>query len=98
MKHPRTRQVLTVNKKAASPVTVTQDTAATLSAEQVYRSVLSNYPDVLSVEQVSAALSVSTKTAYKLLNDGHLKSLKVGRAFKIPKVFVLEYLRVLCSV
>lgn len=83
-----------MSKKATSPVTVAQDTTA-LSAEQVYRSVLSSYPDVLDVEQVCEILSISTKTAYKLLNDGALNSLKVGRAFKIPKLYMLQYIKLI---
>ena len=69
--------------------------SAVLSAEAVYRSVLREYPDVLSVPQVSTVLGVSTKTVYRLLNDGALASLKVGREFKVPKVFVLQYIKVL---
>ena len=81
-----------------SKTQVVQDTpAVTLSAADVYRCMLREFPDVLDVEQLSTALSVSTKTVYRLLNDGRIKSLKVGRAFKIPKVFLLEYLKVLGS-
>ena len=31
----------------------------------VYRSVLKEYPDILTVEEMSKALGVSTKTGYK---------------------------------
>jgi len=68
---------------------------AVLSAGTVYRNVLRDYPDVLCVPQVSAILGVSTKTVYKLLNIGALPSIKVGREFKIPKVYMLQYLTLL---
>ena len=67
----------------------------TLSADEIYRSILRDYPDVMSVPQVSAALGISTKTVYRLLREGSLSSRKVGRAFKVPKLYVLQYLKVL---
>ena len=54
-----------------------------------------DYPDVLDVKQVSKLLNVSSKTVYRLINDGKLASLKVGRAFKIPKIHLLQYIKVL---
>jgi len=55
--------------------------------------VLKNYPDVMDVEQMCQILSVSTKTGYKLLNEGKIPCLKVGRSFRIPKVDLMKYLR-----
>ena len=52
------------------------------------------YPDVLDAEQVSAILGVSTKTVYRLLQDGSITALKVGRSYRIPKVHLLSYLKV----
>ena len=46
----------------------------------VYRSVLKDYPDVLTVEEMSRALSISTKTGYKLIRENKIESLKVGRS------------------
>jgi excisionase family DNA binding protein len=66
-----------------------------LPDSEIYRSVLRDYPDVLNVGHVSAILGVSSKTVYRLLNEGLLPSLKVGRAFKIPKLYMLEYLKLI---
>lgn len=55
---------------------------------------LRNYPDVLTVEQVSELLSVCTKTVYAMIRRGELKKQNVGRLFRIPKSYVLEYLGV----
>jgi excisionase family DNA binding protein len=49
------------------------------------------------VAQVSELLGVSTKTVYKLLRDGELNSLKIGREFKVPKLFLMFYLKVIDS-
>ena len=34
---------------------------------------LENYPDVLTAEQLSEILQISTKTCYALLRDGHIE-------------------------
>ena len=64
------------------------------NVQDVYRIVLKEYPDVLNVKQVSAILGVSTKTVYRLLRDGSLATLKVGREFRVPKVAVMKYAKI----
>lgn len=61
----------------------------------VYRSVLKEYPDILTVEEMSRALGVSTKTGYKLLRENKIDSIKVGRSYRIPKAHLLAYLKFL---
>lgn len=53
---------------------------------------LRNYPDVLTVEQVSEVLGVCTKTVYAMIRRGELKKQNVGRLFRIPKSYLMEYL------
>ena len=53
---------------------------------------ISDYPDILTVPEASEMLGVSTKTVYKLLREGQIAKKAVGRAFKIPKINVLDYL------
>ena len=55
----------------------------------IYALVLKEYPDILTVDEMSKALGVSTKTGYQLL----IEHLKVGRAYKVPKAHLLSYLR-----
>lgn len=61
----------------------------------VYRSVLKEYPDILTVEEMRQALGVSTKTGYKLLRENKIDSIKVGRSYRIPKAHLLAYLKLL---
>lgn len=65
-----------------------------VSPNEIYRIVFKEYPDVMDVKQVSKLLGVSTKTVYKLIRDGSLSSLKVGREFRVPKVNVMRYVKV----
>ena len=57
------------------------------------RAALRDYPDVMDVNQVSEILGVSTKTVYKVIRNGTLSSMKVGRAIRIPKLNVMRYLK-----
>lgn len=64
----------------------------------VYRSVLKEYPDILTVEEMSRALGVSTKTGYKLIRENKIECIKVGRSYRIPKAHLLSYLKLLYAV
>jgi|GEM_PF-1151047 len=72
----------------------TSDTANVKITRKTYNAVFQGYPDVLDVKQVGELLGISTKTVYRLLNEGTLASLKVGRAFKVPKFYLLQYIKV----
>ena len=65
-----------------------------LSQEKAYRIMLRNYPDVLDIKQMCEILGISTKTGYGLIQEKKIESLKVGRAYRIPKPFLLSYLRI----
>lgn len=49
------------------------------------KSIFENYPDVVTVEQLASMLGISTKTAYKLVKEKQIKSVCIGRIYKIPK-------------
>ena len=63
--------------------------------KDAYSIMLREYPDVMNIEQMSQALGVSTKTGYGLLKSGKVACLKVGRAYRIPKVHLLTYMKVM---
>ena len=56
--------------------------------------IFSDYPDVLTVEDLSRILGISTKTAYKLLKEQKIKSIAISRTYRIPKVNLLQYLQI----
>lgn len=53
--------------------------------------VIDKYDAVFTVEQLMDYLYISRNTAYKLLNSGAIKGFKIGRAHKIPKISIDEY-------
>lgn len=65
---------------------------------ETYKTIFREYPDILDVRLMSKLLSVSKKTAYKLLKDGTVASVKVGREYKIPKVNIIRYLKILSDI
>lgn len=57
------------------------------------QSMFENYPDVVEVNDLRKMLGgISKKLAYRLLADQEIRSVRIGRAYKIPKVCVIEYL------
>lgn len=66
------------------------------SPRDAYRLMLKDYPDVMDIGQMCEVLGISTKTGYKLLKDGEIAYLKIGRAYRIPKAHLLRYLKVVC--
>lgn len=50
-----------------------------------------NYDDVVSVEDLMEILDVGKNNAYKLLKSGEIKSFKIGKVYKIPKICIQEY-------
>lgn len=66
---------------------------STAALADVYRHTFKDYPDVVSVEDLSTMLGhINIKTCYKLLQSGEIRHLRIGRLYKIPKVYVIEYL------
>ena len=62
----------------------------------VYQLVFRDYPDVVNTSQMCEMLgNISIKTGYDLLRSGTIKSFWVARSYRIPKIFVLEYMGVL---
>jgi len=66
-----------------------------ISSQEIYRVVFKEYPDVLDVKQVSNLLGICDKTVYKLIAEGSLPALRVGRQHRITKVNVMKYMKVL---
>ena len=57
-----------------------------------YEDFLKDYDDVLLPEQVQKVLHAGRNTIYSYLADGTIKSIKVGNRYKIPKLYLFEYL------
>ena len=57
-----------------------------------YLTMFKKYPDVVSVEILQEMLGICRKNAYLLVKETKIRSARVGRSYKIPKLCVVEYL------
>lgn len=48
--------------------------------------------DVITVKELSRILRIGINGTYDLVRTGKIKSIRVGRQFRIPRKAVLEYL------
>lgn len=53
---------------------------------------LAGYPDVLTLKDVCKILRCGRNAGLKLLGTGGIKSFKVGNAYRVLKVNMIEYL------
>jgi len=49
------------------------------------------YPDLLSIEQMQDALGVGRSMAYRLVKQEKIKHLRIGKTIRIPKICMLDY-------
>ena len=58
-----------------------------------YSLMFTAYPDIVDITQMRKMLGgIGVTLAYKLLKQRKIKSLKIGREYKIPKSCIIEYL------
>lgn len=65
-----------------------------MTGREAYSVMLKDYPDILNINEMCDVLGVSTKTGYRLLREGQIIAMKVGRTYRIPKVHLLKYLKI----
>ena len=51
-----------------------------------------NCKDLLTVKEVKEILNIGSTLTYRLITKGEIKSIKVGKSIKIPKIYLEEYL------
>lgn len=51
-----------------------------------------SYPDVLTVEEASRALSICTAQVYRLLHSNQIRHFTIGKSFRIPKSALLAFI------
>ncbi len=54
--------------------------------------IFKDYPDVVTIDQLQKMLNIGRNSAYELLRNNIIKSVKVGKRYIIPKVYVIAYL------
>ena len=57
-----------------------------------YTKMLSEYKDVLLPEDIQKILHIGRNTVYKYLAEGKIRSIKIGKKYRIPKNYLLEFI------
>ena len=55
-----------------------------ISQKDAYSMVFSNYPDIVSVAQMSKMLGISEKSAYRLLQENSIEHFRVAEPTRFP--------------
>ena len=53
---------------------------------------ISDYPDVLTPDEVRQILDIGKNAVYDLLKTGKLQSIKIGKLYRIPKNYLQKFL------
>jgi excisionase family DNA binding protein len=53
---------------------------------------LENCPDVLTVMEAAHVLKVGRTTMYRLVQNGEVKYLKIGRKVLIPRLYLQDFI------
>ena len=57
-----------------------------------YSQILADYNDILLPEDVQKILHTGRNTVYQYLAQGKIRSLRIGGKYKIPKLYLLEFI------
>lgn len=52
-----------------------------------------DYPDILTVAQIAAALRIGKNSAYRLINEKAIGSKRIGRKILVPKACLIDYVQ-----
>ena len=53
---------------------------------EMYKLMFAEYPDIVTVKDLQAMLGISRHAAYDLLGEGEISCIRLGNAYKIPKI------------
>lgn len=54
---------------------------------------LRNLPDLLTVEDIQGVLRIGRSKAYALLENGSIRSIRIGSTYRIPKSCVIDFIK-----
>ena len=59
---------------------------------EIMNDFFANLPDILTIDDLQAALRIGRSTAYKLIESGQIQSFRIGRSIKVYKQSLVEYI------
>ena len=58
---------------------------------ELYGVMFTEYPDIVDMNQLQKMLGIGRKLAYKIVDEGLIQAVKIGNAFRIAKISVIDY-------
>lgn len=68
-----------------------------LTRRKFMNELFNTYPDVVEVSDLQEMLNIGRNSAYNLIRNNKIKHFKVGKAIKIPKVYIIEFMQSICN-
>lgn len=50
------------------------------------------FGDVLTISDTCIALKLGRNTVYRLIHNGTIKSIKIGKKYIVPKIYIIDYI------
>lgn len=63
------------------------------SIHECWEETLQDYPDLLTIKQLCDILHIGRKSCRQLLSHGKIPYMKIGKYFRIPKIYVIDFLQ-----
>lgn len=63
-----------------------------MNSKKLNSKMLRGCSDLMTPKQVQDILQIGRGKMYKLINNNQLKVLRIGREYRIPKAYLLDYL------
>lgn len=70
--------------------------ADSMHADYTDNVLFAELPDLLTMEDMQKALGVGRSMAYRLIRDGSIRHMRIGKAIKIPKRFLIDFVLSSC--
>jgi excisionase family DNA binding protein len=91
--HPHARPAMSGYQPQARPTALRQAPAHPMATRPVVqRPAARPVVSFLTVAEVAAIMRVSKMTVYRLVHNGELAAVRVGRSFRVPEPAVRDYL------
>lgn len=68
--------------------------ACQLKQKGDYKTMLNQYEDIITVEELCEILKTGKNRVYELLQTNQIRAFRLGRNWKIPKISVEHYLEI----
>lgn len=61
--------------------------------KSINKDIFTDYPDVVSIEDLTKMLRIGKNKAYELVNTNVIKSIRIGKKHIIPKFRIIDFLQ-----